>query len=85
MLGVEAGMRGGCAPAVFNAANEAAVCLFLAGSISFGDVPRAVASALAAVVDLPCDSIADLAAAESAARAQVGMLIDCRTRTARTI
>ena len=34
-LGVEAGVRGGTAPAVFNAANEAAVQSFLSGDIRF--------------------------------------------------
>ena len=33
-LGVQAGRRGGAAPAVFNAANEQAVALFLAGRIA---------------------------------------------------
>ena len=46
-LGVQAGRAGGAAPAVFNAANEAAVALFLGGTIRFGDIPRAIESALA--------------------------------------
>ena len=41
-LGVEAGRRGGAAPAVFNAANEAAVALFLAGRIRFGEISVAI-------------------------------------------
>ena len=45
-LGVQAGRAGGAAPAVFNAANEAAVALFLEGTIRFGDIPRAIESAL---------------------------------------
>jgi 1-deoxy-D-xylulose-5-phosphate reductoisomerase len=48
-LGFEAGRRGGAAPAVFNAANEQAVALFLEGRISFGDIPRAIAGALDAL------------------------------------
>ena len=48
-LGVEAGIAGGSAPAVFNAANEQAVALFLQGRISFGDIPRAIAAALETV------------------------------------
>jgi len=47
-LGIEAGRAGGAAPAVFNAANEAAVALFLAGRIRFGDIAVLVRSALAA-------------------------------------
>ena len=45
-LGVQAGRAGGAAPAVFNAANEAAVALFLEGAIRFGDIARAIESAL---------------------------------------
>ncbi|MBM4194985.1 MAG: 1-deoxy-D-xylulose-5-phosphate reductoisomerase [Gemmatimonadetes bacterium] len=45
-LGIAAGRAGGLAPAVFNAANEAAVERFLAGAISFGDIPRFVERAL---------------------------------------
>jgi 1-deoxy-D-xylulose-5-phosphate reductoisomerase len=36
--GIAAGRRGGTAPAVFNAANEAAVAAFLAGRIPFGRI-----------------------------------------------
>src|SRR6185436_12789445 len=43
-MGVEAGRLGGSAPAVFNAANERAVALFLDGAISFSDIPRAIES-----------------------------------------
>ena len=45
-LGIRAGREGGTAPAVFNAANEQAVALFLDGRIRFGDIARAIASAL---------------------------------------
>jgi 1-deoxy-D-xylulose-5-phosphate reductoisomerase len=47
-LSREAGEAGGVAPAVLNAANEAAVGHFLAGRIAFGDICRLVESALAA-------------------------------------
>jgi 1-deoxy-D-xylulose-5-phosphate reductoisomerase len=46
-LGFAAGRAGGAAPAVFNAANEQAVALFLDGAIRFGDIARAIDSALA--------------------------------------
>ena len=39
-LGVRPGGSGGAAPAVFNAANEAAVALFLDGRIRFADIAR---------------------------------------------
>jgi 1-deoxy-D-xylulose-5-phosphate reductoisomerase len=38
VLGVEMGRRGGSAPTVFNAANEAAVAAFLGGAIPFGRI-----------------------------------------------
>jgi 1-deoxy-D-xylulose-5-phosphate reductoisomerase len=45
-LGIAAGRRGGLAPAVFNAANEAAVALFLSRRIAFREIAAAIESAL---------------------------------------
>lgn len=45
--GMEAGRRGGKFPALFNAANEAAVELFLDGRLSFPGMARAVESVMA--------------------------------------
>src|SRR5207248_2111821 len=45
-LGIEAGRAGGAAPAVFNAANEQAVELFLRDKMTFGEIPRTIAMAL---------------------------------------
>ncbi len=45
-LGIDAGRAGGALPAIFNAANEQAVALFLEGRATFGDIPRAIARAL---------------------------------------
>ncbi|HEX4681134.1 MAG TPA: 1-deoxy-D-xylulose-5-phosphate reductoisomerase [Gemmatimonadaceae bacterium] len=70
-LGVAAGRRGGAAPAVFNAANEAAVALFLEGRIRFGQIGSAIAGALDALSDLPGDSRETLLAADAAARLNV--------------
>jgi 1-deoxy-D-xylulose-5-phosphate reductoisomerase len=67
-LGVAAGRRGGAAPAVFNAANEAAVSLFLDGRIRFQAIGAAIANALDAFGDLPGDSREAILAADSAAR-----------------
>src|SRR5690606_38471237 len=47
-LAFEALQRGGAAPAALNAANEAAVALFLEGRIRFTDVPRLIEAALEA-------------------------------------
>jgi 1-deoxy-D-xylulose-5-phosphate reductoisomerase len=70
-LGIAAGRQGGAAPAVFNAANEEAVARFLAGALSFGDIARAIASALAACGDADGDTLEALVAADAAARAHV--------------
>lgn len=67
-LGIDAGRRGGAAPAVFNAANEAAVAQFLAGHIRFGDIPRLVERALAELESFPGDSLEALWRADAAAR-----------------
>jgi 1-deoxy-D-xylulose-5-phosphate reductoisomerase len=45
-LGVDAGIEGGTAPAVFNAANEVAVAAFLSGELSFPGIARAIDAAL---------------------------------------
>ncbi|HJU65734.1 MAG TPA: 1-deoxy-D-xylulose-5-phosphate reductoisomerase [Gemmatimonadaceae bacterium] len=76
-LGIQAGLRGGAAPAVFNAANEQAVALFLDGRISFGDIPRGIASALDALGDRPGDSRDALVAADCAARRHVSEMFQC--------
>ena len=76
-LGIEAGRTGGAAPAVFNAANEAAVALFLEGSIRFGDIATAIAGALDTLAMLPGDSRDALLAADSAARRHVQQRFAC--------
>jgi len=70
-LGIRAGMAGGAAPAVFNAANEEAVARFLAGELSFGDIAPAIASALVAVGDAAGDTLEALVTADAAARVHV--------------
>jgi 1-deoxy-D-xylulose-5-phosphate reductoisomerase len=76
-LGIQAGLRDGAAPAVFNAANEQAVALFLDGRISFGDIPRGIASALDALGDAPGASRDALVAADCAARRHVSEMFQC--------
>jgi 1-deoxy-D-xylulose-5-phosphate reductoisomerase len=70
-LGVAAGRQGGAAPAVFNAANEAAVALFLDGRIRFADIGAAIAGALDALGHLGGDSRESILAADTAARTHV--------------
>lgn len=67
-LGVEAGIRGGTAPAVFNAANEAAVQAFLSGDIRFLEMPEVVAHALETVPRRNVEAVGDVLEADTAAR-----------------
>jgi 1-deoxy-D-xylulose-5-phosphate reductoisomerase len=76
-LGVAAGRQGGVAPAVFNAANEAAVALFLEGRIRFGDIGVAIASALDAHGAGPGDNRDAILAADRAARRNVEERFGC--------
>jgi 1-deoxy-D-xylulose-5-phosphate reductoisomerase len=70
-LGLEAGRAGGAAPAVFNAANEQAVALFLENRMTFADIPASIDVALAAHAGMPAGDKASLMAADAAARATV--------------
>jgi 1-deoxy-D-xylulose-5-phosphate reductoisomerase len=68
---VSAGRAGGAAPAVFNAANEAAVALFLDGRIRFRDIGAAIADALDRCAGFGGETRDDLLAADAAARRTV--------------
>ncbi len=70
-LGVAAGRAGGAAPAIFNAANEAAVALFLEGGMRFADIAVATEATLARLSDAPAAGRDDLLAADASARAYV--------------
>ena len=76
-LGIEAGKAGGAAPAVFNAANECAVAAFLAGTLAFPDIPRAISSALDKLSGLPSGNREELLAADAAARNHVKQMVSC--------
>jgi 1-deoxy-D-xylulose-5-phosphate reductoisomerase len=76
-LGANAGRRGGAAPAVFNAANEQAVAIFLEGGMSFTDIPRSIESALAALGGMPAGTRDALLAADAAARRHVADRYRC--------
>jgi 1-deoxy-D-xylulose-5-phosphate reductoisomerase len=65
------------APAVFNAANEQAVALFLDGTIRFGDIPRAIDSALVTLGDAPAGTRDAILAADASARRHVQELFRC--------
>ena len=70
-LGIQAGRAGGAAPAVFNAANEQAVALFLGGAIRFVDITRAIDSALAGHGSAPADTREAILSADALARRHV--------------
>jgi 1-deoxy-D-xylulose-5-phosphate reductoisomerase len=76
-LGVQAGRAGGAAPAVFNAANEQAVALFLGGTIQFGDIARAIDSALTRHGNAPSGSRDAILSADALARRHVQELFRC--------
>jgi 1-deoxy-D-xylulose-5-phosphate reductoisomerase len=76
-LGFAAGRAGGSAPAVFNAANEEAVSLFLAGRIRFGDIATAISAALDALGGGAGDSRDAILSADAAARRLVRERFEC--------
>jgi 1-deoxy-D-xylulose-5-phosphate reductoisomerase len=76
-LGLGAGRAGGAAPAVFNAANEQAVALFLDGRIGFGDIARAICLALDALGSAESGSRDAILQADGAARRLVQERFAC--------
>lgn len=76
-LGMQAGRAGGAAPAVFNAANEQAVALFLEGRITFIDIAQAIDSALETLGDTASGSREALLAVDAEARRHVRRLFSC--------
>jgi 1-deoxy-D-xylulose-5-phosphate reductoisomerase len=70
-LGIAAGRMGGGAAAVFNAANEQAVALFLDGAIRFGDIARAIEGALERFGSLGAESLEALFTVDAEARRHV--------------
>jgi 1-deoxy-D-xylulose-5-phosphate reductoisomerase len=67
-LAREAGVRGGTAPAAFNAANEVAVAAFFAGRLSFLGIAAAVEEVLHGADFPPARDLDELVAADTAAR-----------------
>jgi len=65
---------GGTAPAVFNAANEAAVARFLAGGVPFGQMHRWVVKALEEISAVPATTLAAVLDADREARDLVARL-----------
>jgi 1-deoxy-D-xylulose-5-phosphate reductoisomerase len=67
-LAYAAAAAGGTAPAVLNAADEAAVARFLRGGLRFGDVPRLIASVVGEHRVMARPDIEDVLAADAWAR-----------------
>lgn len=67
-LGVEAGRRSGCAPAVYNAANETAVQAFLEERLRFPEIAEVVAETVDRAGTSAVRDIDDVIAADAAAR-----------------
>ncbi|MEP6550974.1 MAG: 1-deoxy-D-xylulose-5-phosphate reductoisomerase [Gemmatimonadales bacterium] len=76
-LGISAGVAGGAAPAVFNAANECAVAAFLDGKIRFPDIARGISSALDKLSGMPGVTRDQLLSADAAARRHVQEMFKC--------
>jgi 1-deoxy-D-xylulose-5-phosphate reductoisomerase len=76
-LGIRAGKQGGAAPAVYNAANERAVALFLEGHISLGDIATGVEEALDSLAAIPGETRADIMNADAKARRLVENRFEC--------
>jgi 1-deoxy-D-xylulose-5-phosphate reductoisomerase len=80
-LGYEVARRGGTCGAVLNAANEAAVGRFLAGELSFLDIPRACRAVLNNHNFSARPTLAELAALDRWARQEVSRWIASNPRT----
>jgi 1-deoxy-D-xylulose-5-phosphate reductoisomerase len=74
-LAREAGVAGGTAPCVLNAANEVAVAAFLDGQLSFTGIAEVIERSLADVPTEPVRHFSDLYRADAAARARADELI----------
>jgi len=79
-LAFRAGVAGGVMPAVLNAANEAAVGLFLRKEISYVDIARLVASTLDQTENVHEPDFDELLAADAWARRRVNELTHAEVR-----
>jgi 1-deoxy-D-xylulose-5-phosphate reductoisomerase len=74
-MGVEAGQRGGLAPAAFNAGNEVAVAAFLEERIGFQEMSEVVAGAVDAVGSAEIRDVAAVLEADRQARSAAGRIV----------
>jgi 1-deoxy-D-xylulose-5-phosphate reductoisomerase len=80
-LAREAGIAGGTAPCVLNAANEVAVAAFLDGRIPFTGIPEVVEGALEEIPARVPTHFDDLYAADAQAREVAGRLVERQPAT----
>ena len=73
-LGIEAGKTGGTMPTVFNAANEEAVALFLAGRIRYTDIAEGIGKAMKAHDRKEAPDLNEIFEAEKSAREYIRSL-----------
>ena len=73
---MEAGRRGGTAPAVFNAANEVAVEAFLEERLDFPSISAVVDMALGEAQTRPVTDVTDVLEADRTARAAACTVVD---------
>ena len=71
-LAREAGIAGGTAPCVLNAANEVAVAAFLEGGLPFAAIAEVIERTLEAMPAQPVGHFADLFAVDAEARERAG-------------
>ncbi len=74
-LAYEAARAGGTAPALLNAANEAAVNAFLEGRLGFTDIPTVVESVLSRLPARPAGDLDTILEDDSAARSLVAEML----------
>ncbi|WP_069067040.1 1-deoxy-D-xylulose-5-phosphate reductoisomerase [Sphingobium sp. RAC03] len=75
-LARQAAEAGGAVPAILNAANEVAVAAFLAGRVRFLDIAMIVEEVLTRYSAPAPDAIADVLAADAAARVMAGQVME---------
>jgi 1-deoxy-D-xylulose-5-phosphate reductoisomerase len=78
-LARDAGIAGGTAPCILNAANEVAVHAFLDGRLRFAAIAEVIEQTLQALGGGPVHSFDSLAAADGEARRQAGALVAALT------
>lgn len=77
-LAREAGLAGGTAPVILNAANEIAVAALLAGRLRYVDLPGVIEDTLARLPRGPVEDLAAALDADARARTEAAVQVDAR-------